>query len=150
MFTNILVPVDGSEPAHKAVTVAGDLAGRYHARLTVIHVLRGAGSGLVPEELQPYLTAEHLRLTEHDIIQTAAREIVDREAEFLKRNGHADVDCCVEVGDPARTIVEYARTHGVDLIVIGSRGRGDLGGLLLGSTSHKVAHLAPCTCLTVR
>jgi len=53
-------------------------------------------------------------------------------------------------GDPAGRIVEAARKRGADLIVIGSRGLGDLQGMLLGSVSHKVAQLAPCTCIIVR
>ncbi|NQU72224.1 MAG: universal stress protein, partial [Rhodospirillales bacterium] len=47
-------------------------------------------------------------------------------------------------------IIEYAEQHDIDMIVIGSRGLGDLKGMLLGSVSHKVAHLAECSCITVK
>lgn len=47
-------------------------------------------------------------------------------------------------------ILRGARDRAVDMIVLGSRGFGDAEGLLLGSVSHKVAHLAACTCVTVR
>jgi nucleotide-binding universal stress UspA family protein len=56
----------------------------------------------------------------------------------------------LEVGDPAETILRVARDRAVDMIVLGSRGLGDPEGLLLGSVSHTVAHLAACTCVTVR
>ena len=56
----------------------------------------------------------------------------------------------VEVGQPANRIVEVARELDADMIVLGSRGLGNIGSLLLGSTSQKVAHLAPCTVVTVR
>ena len=46
------------------------------------------------------------------------------------------------VGNVAKTIVEAARDHGAGVIVLGSRGRGDLTALLLGSVAHKVIHLA--------
>ena len=55
----------------------------------------------------------------------------------------------LEFGDPAGVLVDYAKAHAIDLIVMGRRGLGDLGGLLLGSVSHKVAQLASCACLTV-
>jgi nucleotide-binding universal stress UspA family protein len=53
-------------------------------------------------------------------------------------------------GYAAREIVSDAEEHGVDVIVMGSRGRGDLAGLVLGSTAHKVIHLADRPVLVVR
>jgi nucleotide-binding universal stress UspA family protein len=53
-------------------------------------------------------------------------------------------------GYAAREIVEDAKEHGVDVIVMGTRGRGDLAGLVLGSTAHKVIHLADRPVLVVR
>jgi nucleotide-binding universal stress UspA family protein len=56
----------------------------------------------------------------------------------------------VRAGDPASVILEAAKAEQADLIAMGRRGLGDLAGLLLGSVSHKVAHLAECACLTVK
>jgi nucleotide-binding universal stress UspA family protein len=53
-------------------------------------------------------------------------------------------------GYAAREIVNDAREHDTDVIVMGSRGRGDLAGLVLGSTAHKVIHLADRPVLVVR
>jgi nucleotide-binding universal stress UspA family protein len=53
-------------------------------------------------------------------------------------------------GDPAAGILNLAREEKADIIVMGRRGLGDLAGLLLGSVSHKVTHLADCACLTVK
>ena len=53
-------------------------------------------------------------------------------------------------GYPADTIVEYATGVGAGLIVVGSRGRGDLASLVLGSTSHRIIHAAPCNVLIVK
>ena len=150
MFANLLVPVDGSEGAHKAVVVAGDLATRYGARITVLHVLKRVGTAIVPDELEPYLRAEHVRMTESDFLRRGTEEIVERETRYLRQTGLRNVEAGIDVGDPARVIVERAKRDGVDLIVIGSRGRSDIAALLLGSVSHKVANLAPCSCITVR
>lgn len=53
-------------------------------------------------------------------------------------------------GDPAQEIIEFSRKNSIDMIVIGSRGAGTVETLLLGSVSHKVCHLANCTCVTVK
>jgi len=62
----------------------------------------------------------------------------------------AGVKTVAREGQPARPIVEYAKEHDVDLIVLGSRGLGDIGGMLLGSVSHKVGSLSECSCLTAK
>jgi nucleotide-binding universal stress UspA family protein len=63
--------------------------------------------------------------------------------------GVTNVRARTEVGDPAKVILNVAKTEKADLIVIGSRGLSDIQGLMFGSTSYKVTHLAPCSCLTV-
>jgi nucleotide-binding universal stress UspA family protein len=62
---------------------------------------------------------------------------------------HGDVGTTL-YGYAARSIVDDAIEHDVDVIVMGSRGRGDLGGLVLGSTAHKVIHLTDRPVLIVR
>ena len=148
-FKNILVAVDGSEYAQRAVEVASDLARVHGAAVTIIHVMPRSGSGIVPEELEDYARIEHITMTEHDFLQAAADKTVRNEAERLGGRGVTEVRTVVDVGDPARTIVAYAESHGVDAIVMGSRGLGDLRGLVFGSVSHKVGHLATCPCITV-
>jgi nucleotide-binding universal stress UspA family protein len=53
-------------------------------------------------------------------------------------------------GDPASKILAQANAAKADMIFMGSRGLSDLKGLLVGSVSHKVMHLADCTCVTVK
>ncbi len=55
-----------------------------------------------------------------------------------------------QVGSPHREIVRYATEHQVDLIVLGTHGRGPLGHMLLGSVAERVVRTAPCPVLTVR
>jgi nucleotide-binding universal stress UspA family protein len=149
MFRKILVPVDGSDSAHKGAEVAADLAGKYGAHVTVMHVLR-PGRGIGPELLDAFIAAKNAGMPEIDFLNEHAREIVDREAKAVRAAGIRSVEPVVENGDPAHRIVDYAKAHGVDLIVIGCHGHGKLEGILMGSVSNKVAQLAPCTCVMVR
>ena len=80
--------------------------------------------------------------------EEAAGEIAARAVEALTAAGlHARAS--VRTGDPGREIVEAARTMSTDLVVVGSRGRGGVRGLLLGSVSRRVAATAPCSVLVV-
>ncbi len=150
MIKRILVPVDGSEHATRAVELGSDLAARYHASLTLLHVVAHAGSFVVPPELQAYAKVENVSVTEADLIREAAEELVDRARSRAEAAGLEKVHTVIESGDPATRIVNYIEDHGVDLVVMGRRGLGALAGLLTGSVTHKVAHLANCSCLTVK
>ena len=150
LINKILVPVDGSEHADKAVALASDLGGKYRARLTLLQVMKRAGTDIVPEGLRRYAELERVELTERAVLRTLAREILEEAQKQARARGVEEAELVIEVGDPARVILDYASTHDIDLIVMGSRGLGEVRGLLLGSVSHKVAHLAQCTCVTVK
>ena len=64
--------------------------------------------------------------------------------------GVRSVQALLEPGDPASTILRLAKGLRADMIFLGSRGLGNLEGLLMGSVSHKVTHLAECTCVAVK
>lgn len=150
MFNHLLVPVDGSDHANRAIDIAGDLAKRYGAKLTLIHVLTHAGGYRVPKELKAFEQIEHMRVTEHDIIESAGREILAKAETHARKQGASDCATMLETGDAARLITDAVASKGVDLVVMGRRGLGDLGGLLLGSVSHKVSQSVDCCCLTVK
>ncbi|MCE8019507.1 universal stress protein [Halomonas sp. MCCC 1A11036] len=146
MFKSILVPIDGSEGAKKALDVACQLASQADATLHILHV---------PEELAHETTLvwgigaiaiEASRQEREDI----GRQVVDKAAEAARAQGITQVETVIGQGDPARTIVSEARRRGVEAIVLGSRGLSDLRGLMVGSVSHKVSHVAECTVITVR
>ncbi|WP_026868972.1 universal stress protein [Inquilinus limosus] len=146
----ILCATDGSPAARKALDFAADLTREKGGKLLVMHVQQTHGSSLVTPGLEELERVENIRLTEADMLHGAAEHIAEQGARSARERGAPSVDILVEEGDPASRIVEAARDHGAEAIVIGSRGLGDLQGLLLGSVSHKVAHLAPCTCIIVR
>ncbi|MGM0702309.1 MAG: universal stress protein [Pseudomonadota bacterium] len=145
MFKTLLVPVDGSQHAKKALDVACQLARENDATLHILHI---------PEELAHETTlvwgigAIALEASREDR-ERAGRQIVDRAAEDARQQGAARVETIIGQGDPARTIVSEARKSGADAIVMGSRGLSDLRGLVVGSVSHKVSHAATCTVITV-
>ena len=73
--------------------------------------------------------------------------------EAMKRAQESGVDRVrlrVVEGHPVHEIVETAKSESVDMIFLGSRGLGDMLGFMMGSVSHKVMHLAPCTCVAVK
>ena len=101
MIKTILVPTDGSEHAAKAVAFAADLAGKYGAGMIVLHVVSDWGSGRIPEELRDYTNLEHIRITEQDIRQGAANEILRRAEAAAREKGVDDVKTLLEDGRPA-------------------------------------------------
>ncbi|MBZ0330594.1 universal stress protein [Halomonas sp. ANAO-440] len=146
MFNTILVPVDGSENAKKALSVACQLANQADATLHILHI---------PEELSHETTLvwgigaiaiEASRQERDDIGQ----QVVEKAAQAARDKGVTKVETAIGRGDPARSIVSEAKTRGVEAIIMGSRGLSDLRGLVVGSVSHKVSHAAECTVITVR
>ena len=150
MTQTFLIPTDGSEHAKKAVTFGADLAQKYGANVILLHVMKELGSERIPADLRGFAHGEHIALNKRDILESVANQIM-HSAEAIAREHEAPaVETQIEVGDPAAAILEVAKGRKADLIVMGSRGLGDLRGLLLGSVSHKVGHLADCTCITVK
>jgi nucleotide-binding universal stress UspA family protein len=137
----ILVPVDGSEQSHKAIAFAADLAKHYNATLYLLHAFKIT---IIPEGLGEYVVAERAQL------QAVGEKIIAAAEKEAKGHGIELIQATVVEGDPAERIIDYAKEHDVDVIVIGSRGLGTFKGLLLGSVSTKVAHRTDRTCVIVR
>ncbi len=146
----ILLPTDGSESARKAQEYAIELAVSTKARLLVLFVQQQHGRERVPPDLEEFERVENIYMTEADLLRGAAETIAARTAEIARKSGVSNVEKVIAEGDPTQEIIATARARKVDTIVIGSRGLGDFQGLMLGSVSHKVAQMAPCTCIIVR
>jgi nucleotide-binding universal stress UspA family protein len=129
MFERTLVATDSSEPSKRAVEFAAALAETHGSEIIVLHAVPRVVSRLGTSDLE-----------EPD----AARELVDETLRDLKDRGLNARGEIVRVleGHMARGIVETAAAADADVIIMGTRGRSDFGGLFLGSVTHRVLHLA--------
>jgi len=132
----ILVPVDGSAPANRAVAYASKLAaGRDDALITLVNV-QG------PETLEVSdVSAVMSRKTDRQLAAQRSKTAL-RKAVRICHDAQVKFETRVALGPIAETIDRLARQLDADQIVIGSRGLGAIGRLVLGSVATKVAHLA--------
>lgn len=149
LIKSILFPTDFSEPALEAVPYACDLASAFHAELHVLHVIHDLstevpdfGMGLA---FPGFL--EHLPERMQKLEEEAIRHLADVLPERWK---DTRVILATKQGPPFQRIIEYAKEHRTDLIVMGTHGRGMLKHTLLGSVAERVVRKAPCPVLTVR
>lgn len=145
MFKRILVPVDGSKNADKAIEAAVDLQKKYEAELVLLTVFRH--HSLLEHSMSMVRPEDPGSMD--DALRGYAAEVSERAKAYATELGSPDVRAFVKRGPPARTIVAFGVEHAADLIVIGSRGHGDLENYLLGSVSHKVTSLADVPVLVV-
>lgn len=149
MFKRILVAVDGSRHALRAVEIASDLAEKYDAELMLLAVYKTVRMQESTHSLVRTRTAVEPQVTDAEL-KRAAEEVVAEAEAIAREHDIPRIDTVVKRGQPARTITKTAEEIGADAIVLGSRGLGDVGGLLLGSISHKVSSLAKCSVITVK
>lgn len=129
----LLVPVDGSQGASRALAHAIARAKEAKAEIHVLHVV-------------PPMSYEELRIyAERDDIATIRRQanqrlLADALAE-VKAAGIPHVGHLLD-GDAGETIAQFADAQNMDEIILGSRGMGMFSGMMLGSVSSRVAHLA--------
>ena len=144
MFSRILVAVDGSPFAEKALKCAVDLARKLGAKLIILHVVLRQFYAVTPSEAGVLATTVFVKELEAE-----GKEIMNKADAYAKGQG-ADYECRLLQGVPAEEIVKTALTENVDLIVVGSRGLTEVRGFLLGSVSDKVSHHAKCPALIVK
>jgi nucleotide-binding universal stress UspA family protein len=139
----IVVPVDFGPASHEAWRAACDLARMSGSALHLVHVCA--------EPLhQPW--AAQAEVDMEVLAQEWATEAAEHLAGFISSRDidPARVTRTVLSGCAHREIVEFARTRGADLIVMGTHGYGPLRRLLLGSVTERVLRTAPCPVMAVR
>lgn len=138
MFKTIVWANDGSESAEKALPLVKALAKEGGATVTIVHVVErveGIGAVGIPHRAdEPEVQAQLQKLA----------------AALTEEGINATLEVRGDVGTrPAHAVVEVARSRGADLIVAGTRGRTAIGGLLVGSVTNRLLHIAPCPVLVV-
>jgi nucleotide-binding universal stress UspA family protein len=133
MFKSIVVGVDRSEHARAALTQAVDIAQTQHAALTVVIAYNtvmpwGPVSPLPQAAVDDFVSG----------IRADATAIADEATAAIPKELKADV--LIVDASPAQAILDQVEAGKHDLIVVGSRGRGDASSILLGSVSHSVLH----------
>lgn len=140
-ITNVLVASDFSATSESALTYGREFARTFGATLHVLHVVENAMTWVGPEAAGidfVQLQAER---------EAAARNALNRIAEDSEE---LKTVTAVRMGNsPAFEIAGYAKAEGIDIIVIGTHGRGTIGHLLMGNVAEKVVRIAPCPVLTV-
>ncbi len=139
MFSHILIAVDGSAHSDKALTYARGMAENFGARLMLVHAYPQTSDLLGYRDFERLVSRR----------QAAGQDVIDAARNLLGDTG-LDVHENLLEGPEAEAILAAAEIHGVDLIVMGTRGRGSIEGLVFGSVSRKVTHLAPCPVLLIR
>ena len=149
-ISRILLPVDGSDHAKKAAELSGVLSARFNATVDVLHVVpehEYISPGLY-SYIDDYVEIEQYYENRKALLKSQAGRLTLDAARHVENMGGSVGEEEVVVGDPAEEILEMARRVRADSIVMGRRGLGDLGGLVLGSVSHKVGHLTERTLIT--
>jgi nucleotide-binding universal stress UspA family protein len=137
MFNTIVLALDGSEGAEKATPVAVELARKYDGKLVIAHVdERIAAKGDMPPV--------------HANEEAIQNELKSKAQELSADGVNATVEFgTVVLGGPAKGIVEIADGVDADLIVAGTRGHSSIAGLVVGSVTHRLLHIAKRPVLAV-
>lgn len=171
MISKIIAPIDGTDHSDNALRFASDIANKYDAKLVLIHaLLRGTSVSIMQEiaeakgfleqvkddlanvETIPIATvagvAAPMEVLPNETLEEFGRLLLKSAEDSITRVGEIELRVVDE--DPAKAILQCAEEERADLIVVGSRGVGDLKSLLLGSVSHKVVEQASCPCVVVK
>jgi nucleotide-binding universal stress UspA family protein len=138
-FDNVLVAIDGSDGAERALDCAISLVERLGGRLTALVV-----EGKLPAYAATAGEVDEVKKEKDAFFQ----RVLDGAGDEAKQHG-IELETALVPGHAAEVITHYAKAHGHDLIVIGHRGHF-LGDYLLGSTADRVSHHAHCPVIVVR
>ena len=145
----IVAAVDGSPASLRAVALAADMARQYGAELILATVAQKL-SAAMSVELATYVREEHIDAPLSELGSAHAETVLAGARLESQAKGATRISTRSSVGDPAEEIIALAKDQEADLIAIGSRGHGQLAGLLLGSVAQKVVAHASSPVLVVR
>lgn len=140
MFERILIAHDGSDGARKAFDVAVELAAGLRAGLHMISV----------EEDLPMHAQTMAEVSEEKEDEDSYFSQLGQQARRRASLKGVDLGCTVVAGHEVKSIVEFARDGGFDLLVVGYTGHSRIYEHIWGGTSQNLTHLAPCSVLVVK
>ena len=146
-YRRVLVPIDFSEHSKRIVSYATRTASRHNSTIYLLHVFQIPDYLVIPYAPQREISAG--ARSQLDAAELEARENLEAVAQELSNRG-IKVQAYLRVGYPFDEIVLVANHFDVDLIIIGSHGRGGISRLLVGSTAERVVEHAPCPVLVVK
>lgn len=147
MIKKILIAVDGSNHSLRSAEFGAEIAKGLDAELLLFHVVKPYN---LPESLKKFAKAEHMATIDADLLKRGAQILLAGALDGARRAGVKNVEIEVEEGPIARTIAARAKSFKADLVVVGSRGMGDLEGMLRGGVSQRVETLVKCPVLVVK
>lgn len=138
-MNRILVAVDGSEGADRAIDYAARRAKDDGAELLIVNVIDGYG--LPDKVFMAFTHDQHIWLKE--LLESQSAQILTAARDRAQKVGAGTILLESRTGHVAQTIIEIAQERKADAIVVGKRGAGRVGGVLLGSVSQKLVVLSP-------
>ncbi len=147
MIKKILVATDASAASNRAVSMAAYMAACHEAELLILHVIRDMQ---LPTLLKKAPELEEFVNKREDILRQVAETILHEAEVRAKSGGAKEVQTAIGSGDPASSVIGFAKRRNIDTIVVGTRGLGKFKEILMGSVSRKIANSAETNCFIVR
>ena len=141
MFTNVLVPVDGSDNSYRALDAALLLSEKLGSSITVVNVMEQ-----VPIT---HIESEKLLSELLEAYKRENQEILSKCSNIATEKG-LSIKTLLLQGNPASVILDYSKKEKFDLVIMGSRGMGKFKQLILGSVSSKIVHHSSSAILLIR
>jgi len=147
MYSKILVALDGSENATKALQTAITLSLRCEAALVLFHALQ---IRVLRPDYEVAMVTSNARQLYSKLAREQAEDIMQKALRAATEAGLDAVRSLIKEGRPAQTIVSVVKEENIELLVIGTRGLSGLREITMGSVAHKVTVASPCPVLVVK
>ena len=139
IVSKILIPVDDSKHSEQALKYGAAIAEMSGAKIIVVHCHRPVPTGLGEPNFQKAI--DNATRESYAVLEKQTAAIKDKNISYEEK---------IIGGSTAKAIKTVAETEGCDLVIMGSKGKSDLEGFIVGSVTHKVLHTVQCPVLVVK
>jgi nucleotide-binding universal stress UspA family protein len=144
-LNKILVATDFSEPSEAALNYGRELASHFGTKLHVLHVTQNSYVNTFGAQNWVAIAPDLQQQIEEDARRRLTDLLIDSD-----KSDPETIPVILTASSPALAIIDYAKEHSIDLVVMGTHGRGAIAHLVMGSVAERVVRFAPCPVLTVR